>query len=231
MNQQANMMETPIRQPCQRSSQTDVRREPPLLDRAELVIYGGCALVALLSVVVGLLSNARASERAEVMTLANTIFAGLGLVAVAASIIFQNQATLEVELGREYREITSALPSRVWVKDGPDPSRDDSDAHSPSAPRVPNQDLDEASVRLAYRYFDLCNTQALLRQQRRISRKTWLAWKEGIQENLQLPWFADRYEELHMARGADTSHFFYLDKHVPASIRRRIPQADRARER
>src|SRR5215207_5910472 len=35
-----------------------------------------------------------------------------------------------------------------------------------------------------YRYFDLCNEQAFLRQHGRITTKTWKNWEEGIKSNL-----------------------------------------------
>ena len=42
-----------------------------------------------------------------------------------------------------------------------------------------------------YRYFDLCNEQAFLHSNGRISAKTWHNWKSGIESNLARPAFAD----------------------------------------
>ena len=49
---------------------------------------------------------------------------------------------------------------------------------------------------LAFNYLDLSNEQVALRANRRVSKDTWRAWCEGIQENLAKPAFARMWREI-----------------------------------
>ena len=53
-----------------------------------------------------------------------------------------------------------------------------------------------------YRYFDLCNEQAFLHENGRISDSTWVFWKDGILTNFQRPAFAVAWQEI-AARAKD----------------------------
>jgi hypothetical protein len=44
-----------------------------------------------------------------------------------------------------------------------------------------------------FHYFDLCNEQGFLREQKRIRRQTWRDWEEGIRQNLGRPAFAEAW--------------------------------------
>lgn len=47
-----------------------------------------------------------------------------------------------------------------------------------------------------YHYFDLSNEQAYLHERRRITKKTWVEWREGIEQNLNRPAFASAWAEI-----------------------------------
>jgi hypothetical protein len=47
-----------------------------------------------------------------------------------------------------------------------------------------------------YRYFDLCNEQAFLRKQNRISDETWEQWRDGMEGNMGRDAFATAWHEL-----------------------------------
>ena len=78
-------MDTPAPRRWQRTSEPAATQERPYFDRAELVIYCGCGLVALLLLMVAL--EGQTAGRADALNLVNTLCAGLGLVAVAAAIL------------------------------------------------------------------------------------------------------------------------------------------------
>ena len=56
-----------------------------------------------------------------------------------------------------------------------------------------------------YHYFDLCNEQAFLHNNGRISSKTWLFWREGIASNLARPAFARAWCEIAARANGDFS--------------------------
>ena len=102
----------------------------------------------------------------------------LGVVLVAAQLSFarkQARTALEDELSKEYRDIALALPPEAFF----DPAT--------------GNDVQDFNADLpAYlRYIDLTNQQVFLRQQRRVSRRTWQLWRDGIYDNLaKRPTFA-----------------------------------------
>ena len=120
----------------------------------------------------------------------------------------QNQAAREAQLGSEYRELCGRIPPIAWKRDT-----------QPSA--IPE---DPEAARCAYRYFDLCNTQALQFVERRISPKTWSAWRQGIRENLELPWFSEMFIRMHADRGQASAHFTYLDALVPRGLKQAVEE-------
>ena len=54
-----------------------------------------------------------------------------------------------------------------------------------------------------YHYFDLCNEQVFLYNARRVSKKTWAFWKDGISSNLRRPAFARAWSEIASRAGDD----------------------------
>ena len=88
------------------------------------------------------------------------------------------QLQFEDALAREYRELCTTIPAQVFLR------RDLSDEDY-------QRTFDEF-----YRYIDLSNEQASLRQRGRISKAVWESWCEGIKHNLSLPPFARAWGEV-----------------------------------
>jgi hypothetical protein len=90
----------------------------------------------------------------------------------------QSVTALEDTLGSEYRQLASTLPLPALLGEAL------SDEQQAAA-------LDEF-----YRYFDLCNHQIFLHDNRRVSDATWRFWEEGIRSNLKRPAFARAWAEI-----------------------------------
>lgn len=90
----------------------------------------------------------------------------------------QAVTTFEDQLGGQYREIARRLPIEALL----------------------GETLDERAYAEAlpsfYHYFDLSNEQAFLHRQRRIRKRTWAEWREGIEQNLSRPAFARAWAEV-----------------------------------
>jgi hypothetical protein len=103
-------------------------------------------------------------------------------VAVAAYqlLVARKQAatTFEDSLTVQYREIVAELPLEALFGES-----------------LPADQLHSLSPHF-YRYFDLCNEQAFLYRSRRITRKTWSNWEEGILTNMRRPAFAQAWAEV-----------------------------------
>ena len=84
----------------------------------------------------------------------------------------------EDALVQEYRELASTLPLKALLG-------------QKLTDKEHVDKLDEF-----YRYFDLCNYQAFLRTQGRVSEATWTFWKEGIQTNMARPAFSRAWSEI-----------------------------------
>jgi hypothetical protein len=95
----------------------------------------------------------------------------LGVVGVALQLWYsrtQARTALEDGLTTEYREIVLNLPTDAFFE--------------PSEARTADGFM--LHLRDYLRYVDLCNQQVFLRSQRRVSRKTWLLWRDGMEDNL-----------------------------------------------
>lgn len=90
----------------------------------------------------------------------------------------QSVTSFEDELVREYRAIIKEMPVAALL--GAELS----------------DDVFKASLMSFYRYFDLCNQEAFLKSQGRISDATWALWKEGIEGNMARPAFARAWVEI-----------------------------------
>ena len=88
------------------------------------------------------------------------------------------QLQFEDALTREYRELASRIPTGALLGD----------------------ELNEAEYQDSFdeifRYVDLSNEQASLRQRGRVTPEVWESWREGIRANLQLPAFARAWSEI-----------------------------------
>lgn len=110
-----------------------------------------------------------------------SLVAGGGVVFAACQLLLSKQQSVtnfEDAMVREYRELASTLPLPALLGE-------------PLSDELHREKLDEF-----YRYFDLCNSQIFLRDQQRISDKTWEFWEEGIQSNMRRPAFARAWCEI-----------------------------------
>jgi hypothetical protein len=113
----------------------------------------------------------------------------LGVVLVAVQLWYSRQqarTALEDELSKEYREIALALPPEAFFDSGD------------------GEDVPEFATNLRdyLRYIDLTNQQVFLRSQRRVSRRTWRLWRDGIRDNLtQRPAFREAWCHLSARMG------------------------------
>jgi len=98
----------------------------------------------------------------------------------------QNRARFEDEIAREYRGLLKTIPIRALLRE-----------------RLTEAKFAEARVAL-YHYVDLSNEEVFLRQQGKVSGKTWAYWSEGIRSNLSLPAFKREWKEI---RRADSRRF------------------------
>jgi hypothetical protein len=101
----------------------------------------------------------------------------------------QSATTFEDSLAREYRELAATLPTKALL----------------------GEELTEEEYRESfdefYRYFDLSNEQAFLRQRKRIRKSTWKFWLDGIGANLRRPAFGRAWIEV---CSRPTAEFFEL---------------------
>jgi hypothetical protein len=90
----------------------------------------------------------------------------------------QARTQFEDDLAREYREIAQRIPVKALL----------------------GEELNDKEYAAAldsfYHYIDLSNTQIFLRQEGRVSLKTWESWCEGIAWNLSLPAFCKAWAEI-----------------------------------
>jgi hypothetical protein len=91
----------------------------------------------------------------------------------------QTRANFEDDLSREYRTISAALPADAFFYDA--------DA---------SVSLTDEQRNAMFRYFDLSNEQLRFCKQKRVSRRTERAWRQGIRANLELPRFEQAWEEV-----------------------------------
>ncbi|MEN1942092.1 hypothetical protein WCE39_13535 [Luteimonas sp. MJ174] len=120
---------------------------------------------------------------------ANVATAVAVMVAAWQLVLSKRQAitTFEDSLAKEYRDIAATLPVKALLGESL------SDAEQ-------SDKFDEF-----YRYFDLCNQQAFLRQTGRVSDKTWKFWQDGIASNLKRPAFAKAWSDVAQRSNGDFS--------------------------
>ncbi len=131
----------------------------------------------------------------------------VGVVLVVVQLVlgrFQTRTSLEDELSREYRDIAAQLPVAAFF-----------DMKDSRRPLPPFEECLEQYVR----YFDLSNQQVFLRMQRRVSRRTWWLWADGMEDNLGREGFGEAWEYVrtHSERSYNELASFYLHwDHDPA---------------
>jgi hypothetical protein len=117
----------------------------------------------------------------EILSASASTATALG-VAVAAWQIWlahkQSVTSFEDSLAKEYRELAATLPTKALLGET---LTDEEHAKY----------FDEF-----YRYFDLCNEQAFLHKNGRISKITWRFWNDGIASNLRRPAFSRAWREV-----------------------------------
>lgn len=90
----------------------------------------------------------------------------------------QAKTAFEDTLAREYRELANELPAKVFY----------------------DQELAEEGYKEHedefYHYFDLSNGQIFLRQVGRVTKATWVFWRDGIRTNLKRAAFAHAWKEI-----------------------------------
>lgn len=119
-----------------------------------------------------------ASDVGTAIAAAFTAFGAWAAVRQLRLLEKQSVTTFEDELVREYRAIIKEMPVAALL--GEDLK----------------EDLFRASLMSFYRYFDLCNQEAFLKSQGRISDKTWALWEEGIKGNMNRPAFNRAWAEI-----------------------------------
>lgn len=130
-------------------------------------------------------------------------FSALGSVATAVGVFLaakqlklsrrQEMTRFEDELVQQYRDLLHDLPMSAFL--GEPLNRESQDAH-----------LDDF-----YHYFDLCNEQAFLRQQQRISAPTWSMWCAGIRTNMSRPAFAAAWADVKAKSNGDFAELRWLE--------------------
>ncbi len=135
-------------------------------------------------------------------------------VVVAAWQLFQTRrqerATFEDALAREFRDVAERIPVKALL----------------------GQELlpEELATALPafYRYVDLCNEQAFLRLNGRVSRATWTNWSSGMRALFRRPAFRGAWEAIKLETGGSFEELRLLDAFDffsdPRAWRRRRPK-------
>ena len=93
----------------------------------------------------------------------------------------QEMTEFEDGFSKEYRELIGQLPPQIfWDEEIPPDSESDP----------------LRTKRMLFRYIDLCNEQIFLRQQGRVSQKTWKEWRSGMKSNLKKRVFLSTWEDI-----------------------------------
>ncbi len=127
-----------------------------------------------------MIENAASSGTDWVQRIAD-IATAVGVVFAAAQITMskrQDQSAFEEGMNARYREIAKSLPLKALLGRG-----------------LSEDELNE-SLKQFYLYFDLSNEQAFLFRQKRINKKTWKNWHEGITQHLARQAFLQAWERL-----------------------------------
>lgn len=130
-------------------------------------------------------------------------WAALGSITTAGGVFFaarqlllsRKQARTQFEDGlvQQYRDLLNRIPVSALLGE------------------PLNQESLRAHLGDFYHYFDLCNEQAFLRQQHRISGPTWEMWGDGIRTNMSRPAFASAWHEVKAKSKCDFAELRWLE--------------------
>jgi hypothetical protein len=113
----------------------------------------------------------------------------VGVIVTAIQLgLNRRQAVGQFEEGltSRYRDLVRELPAGAFLDE-----------------EVPIEEIRKARGAF-YRYFDLCNEQAFLNEEDRISEDTWKQWEDGIGSNMRRPAFRKAWsEEIEPKIGSD----------------------------
>jgi len=129
-------------------------------------------------------------------TIANCVMA-LGALLIFFQIRqskMQAMAQFEDSLTGQYRQIIHGIPVNILFGTG----LSDSEA---------GESLDDF-----LKYFDLCNEQAFLRQQKKIRRNTWRFWADGMKSNFSRPPFRQAWAVIKAKAPSDFSELRRLEQ-------------------
>ncbi len=126
----------------------------------------------------------------QILSAFTSIATTLG-VAVAAWQLWlvhkQSVTSFEDSITKEYRELAAKLPTKALLGE-----------------TLTDEEYAECFDEF-YRYFDLCNEQAFLHKNGRISKATWQFWNDGIAFNLRRPAFRRAWSEVAKRSDGDFS--------------------------
>lgn len=117
----------------------------------------------------------------EILSALSSIATAVGVGVAAYQLIItskQNVTAFEDALTAQYRQIASTIPLKALFGE------------------LLTNEEHEAHLKYFYRYFDLCNEQAFLHLNGRISDTTWFFWKDGILSNFRRPAFAKAWQDI-----------------------------------
>ena len=116
-------------------------------------------------------------DLSTIASAATAIGVGIGVVQLHLSRRIA-QTQLEDSLAQQYRALAKEIPVDSLI-----------------GKEVPS-DQWPAIRELIFNYLDLSNEQVALRANRRIGKRTWLDWCDGIRENLEKPAFNKLWAEI-----------------------------------
>ncbi len=114
-------------------------------------------------------------ELVEALTLAANAATALGVGMAAWQLRLsksQSRTDFEDGLTTQFRDILKDIPPRILLGDDVE------------------IDIDDPCFISLYRYIDLCNEQVFLRMMKRVSKETWINWRDGIDGMMRLPGLA-----------------------------------------
>jgi len=117
----------------------------------------------------------------EILSALSSIATAIGVGVAAYQLrVTQKQGvtTFEDSLVAQYRQVASTLPLKTLLGE------------------TLTEEEHKTHLQYFYRYFDLCNEQAFLYRNGRVSETTWESWKEGIRTNINRPAFARAWQEI-----------------------------------
>lgn len=129
-------------------------------------------------------------ETLAILSAVASFATALGALAAAWQLYLvhsQSITNFEDLFAKEYRELAAELPTKALLGE-------------PLTDKEHTKHFDEM-----YHYFDLCNEQAFQHNAGRVSKKTWIFWRDGIASNMQRPAFERAWREIASRANGDFS--------------------------